>query len=562
MAVSRGGMRRARPLCAAASSFSALTALLRGNSFAAAACADDLGFRDEFGAPCESWVAYNCSLAEQWGYTEQGKADLLEACGSSCGRCATAAPSSAPSVPPTSAPTLVPVLLDNCKDAEAYIDERGATCGTWALYDCWKADLWGYSPEGKVALLSNCLESCGRCRSASPTAVPTAAPTPPPTAPLAPGECGDDFGFRDEMGYGCSVWAAYDCERAEEWSYTPGGKEALIGACRSACGLCPTPAPSLTPSAPPSAAAVLALAAVPADCKDATGFVDEMGAKCSDWAFYDCFSADAWSYTFAGKVALLEHCLHSCGRCASVAPSPSPTAQPVASPTAPLAPGVCGDQPGFVDEKGMHCEDWRLYSCASATAWSYSEEGKAAILANCKEACGFCDPTVAPSVLPTAAPSAPPTLVPTASPSVSPTLVPTASPSVPATSAPSVSPSSVPTAAPSAPPTLAPSVSPSAAPTSEPSAAPTASPTLASAAPSAAPTWSPSAVPTLEPTVEVCEDTPGFVDEMGYPCSSWVAYDCTRATSWQYTEEAEKKLLENCRKSCRLCSVTTTIIYP
>ena len=110
-------------------------------------------------------------------------------------------------------------------------------------------------------------------------------------------------------------------------------------------------------------------------------------------------------------------------------------------------------------------------------------------------------PTDAPTPAPTDSPTPAPTDSPTPAPTDSPTPAPTDSPTPAPTDSPTPAPTDSPTPAPSSAPTPAPTDSPTPAPTDSPTPAPTDSPTPApSSAPTPAPTDSPTPAPTDLPT--------------------------------------------------------------
>jgi hypothetical protein len=107
-------------------------------------------------------------------------------------------------------------------------------------------------------------------------------------------------------------------------------------------------------------------------------------------------------------------------------------------------------------------------------------------------------PSLVPSAVPIIAPSKNPTVVPSQAPSISPTAIPTVSPSLNPSAIPSLFPSWDPTAV----PTYSPSVTPSSAPTVTPTVVPTATPTIIPTfIPSQNPTVVPSTCPSVVPTV-------------------------------------------------------------
>eukprot|EP00746_Dinoflagellata_sp_MGD_P081084 gnl/MRDRNA2_/MRDRNA2_32289_c0_seq1.p1 gnl/MRDRNA2_/MRDRNA2_32289_c0~~gnl/MRDRNA2_/MRDRNA2_32289_c0_seq1.p1 ORF type:complete len:205 (+),score=43.23 gnl/MRDRNA2_/MRDRNA2_32289_c0_seq1:85-699(+) len=51
-------------------------------------CLDDINFMDETGMKCTGWRGYDCSTAHSvWGYSVQGKDDLLQKCAATCTVC-------------------------------------------------------------------------------------------------------------------------------------------------------------------------------------------------------------------------------------------------------------------------------------------------------------------------------------------------------------------------------------------------------------------------------------------------------------------------------------------
>ncbi|KAK3239758.1 hypothetical protein CYMTET_50341 [Cymbomonas tetramitiformis] len=80
-------------------------------------CVDDLQFEDELGNACSTWEGYNCSEALSLGYTEEGKADILESCELSCGLCVALPP------PPPPAPEYA-----NVSSCITYISLMSGTC--------------------------------------------------------------------------------------------------------------------------------------------------------------------------------------------------------------------------------------------------------------------------------------------------------------------------------------------------------------------------------------------------------------------------------------------------
>jgi len=59
----------------------------------------------------------------------------------------------------------------------------------------------------------------------------------------------------------------------------------------------------------------------------------------------------------------------------------------------------------------------------------------------------------------------------------------------------------------------------------------------------------------------ICEDTPKFVDEMGYHCWDWEGHKCENAAkTWEYTEMGEIEVLRNCKASCGLCQPEASLI--
>ena len=109
-------------------------------------------------------------------------------------------------------------------------------------------------------------------------------------------------------------------------------------------------------------------------CADTPGFVDAKGYSCSDWRGpYNCGDAES-EYAFSHDEAeeLRANCRRGCGLCDS-------------------GTETCANTPGFVDEKGWVCADWAGYDCAAAEAeYAFSQEGVEALRANCRAECGSC----------------------------------------------------------------------------------------------------------------------------------------------------------------------------
>lgn len=51
-------------------------------------CFDKHGYIDAYGETCEDWAGYDCKQAEEeWGYTAEEEADLIENCAKTCDAC-------------------------------------------------------------------------------------------------------------------------------------------------------------------------------------------------------------------------------------------------------------------------------------------------------------------------------------------------------------------------------------------------------------------------------------------------------------------------------------------
>merc|ERR1719161_189812 len=66
--------------------------------------------------------------------------------------------------------------------------------------------------------------------------------------------------------------------------------------------------------------------------------------------------------------------------------------------------------------------------------------------------------------------------------------------------------------------------------------------------------------PPCDPAGPGCCDKPGYLDEKGYGCATWVGHKCDLAVEdfegkdgSKYTDAGEKDLLANCELSCGLC---------
>eukprot|EP00662_Eupelagonemidae_sp_cell21_P027435 gene27436-biopygen104149 len=63
--------------------------------------------------------------------------------------------------------------------------------------------------------------------------------------------------------------------------------------------------------------------------------------------------------------------------------------------------------------------------------------------------------------------------------------------------------------------------------------------------------------PPSAPPVTPCVDTPGYVDELGFRCVDWAAFNCLDASGkYGYTPVGQERLLENCALTCMESSKT------
>ena len=115
------------------------------------------------------------------------------------------------------------------------------------------------------------------------------------------------------------------------------------------------------------------------DCVNTPWFHDASGYTCSQWAGYDCTTADAdgdagWGFSPEEKQELLENCRRDCHVCDT-------------------GTALCADTPGFVDAKGYSCSDWRgPYNCGDAESeYAFSHDEAEELRANCRRGCGLCD---------------------------------------------------------------------------------------------------------------------------------------------------------------------------
>ncbi|KAK3235705.1 hypothetical protein CYMTET_54104, partial [Cymbomonas tetramitiformis] len=227
-------------------------------------CADDEAFRDEKTYPCSTWSDFDCTAAvTQFGYTEEGAADILQRCELSCGLCAN------------------PPFPDACFNDVFFKDELGNDCITWESYNCSDAVNLGYTEEGTADILENCERSCGLC---------VTPPPPPPHSPeyanvsscitytsLVSGTCESngmrpvldevecevaslEAGFTDSTAsrdygdpnypIGCYIYSWYGVDRLwinQEVSFVTYSNCATYARCICACFLPPPP-----PSSPPT----------------------------------------------------------------------------------------------------------------------------------------------------------------------------------------------------------------------------------------------------------------------------------------------------------------------
>ncbi|KAK3268179.1 hypothetical protein CYMTET_23307 [Cymbomonas tetramitiformis] len=137
-------------------------------------CIDDGDFRDEKAYPCSTWSGYNCSGAADWGYTEEGTADILENCEVSCGLCTLPPPPLSPLRLPST--PFSPPISDECTESSTFRDEKAYPCSTWSGYNCSGAADWGYTEEGTADILENCRLSCSLCNPFPPPPIPPYSP--------------------------------------------------------------------------------------------------------------------------------------------------------------------------------------------------------------------------------------------------------------------------------------------------------------------------------------------------------------------------------------------------
>lgn len=214
-----------------------------------------------------------------------------------------------------------------CLDNPFFEDEDGYTCDEWKGYNCKAAaDEWGLSEEGLVELLDNCCETCN-----------------PPiiTYPEEP-ECKDNPEFLDAQDRVCAEWAGYDCRGF--WSkYTDEEMQDVRDNCCKTCN---------------------------SSCVDNWLFVDEKGERCAEWRGYDCRQAvETEEYTQEGENEINEQCCATC-RASDVAKE------------------ICDDDAEFLDEEGYACEEWKSFSCNTASElWGYSEKGQKDLLEKCCRTC-------------------------------------------------------------------------------------------------------------------------------------------------------------------------------
>ena len=155
-------------------------------------CEDDAAFVDEWAWGYTAWVMNYMGAEAAWGYSAQGKADLIANCPRACGLCS---------------------CWQGCFDTPDFRDESGFSCGAWAGYDCATSATEYMSPEGVEVLLENCPKTCG-C------------------------PCEDDAAFVDEWAWGYTAWVMNYMGAEAAWGYSAQGKADLIANCPRACGLC------------------------------------------------------------------------------------------------------------------------------------------------------------------------------------------------------------------------------------------------------------------------------------------------------------------------------------
>jgi hypothetical protein len=62
------------------------------------------------------------------------------------------------------------------------------------------------------------------------------------------------------------------------------------------------------------------------------------------------------------------------------------------------------------------------------------------------------------------------------------------------------------------------------------------------------------------PSSDMCEDTAGYVDSVGFDCSSHIGYDCRNGVlyteEYGYSLEGWQDMVESCPESCGLCEIS------
>jgi hypothetical protein len=154
-----------------------------GENATPSSCEDTDGFFDAKGRACLEWTGYDC-LGVWSGYTSEDMLQLRSSCVLSCGLCEEEGPE-------------LPLQDDGdsfageqCQDSSGFVDAKGGRCSDWVGYDCFQAELYGYSATEAALVTKSCPESCGLC-----------------SADL----CYDNADFADDRGAHCSDWIGFDC---------------------------------------------------------------------------------------------------------------------------------------------------------------------------------------------------------------------------------------------------------------------------------------------------------------------------------------------------------------
>jgi len=270
-----------------------------------------------------------------------------------------------------------------CYDNPMYISMEAAPCSAFSGLDCTQMEAFGWDRNSKIRLIRNCPLSCSLCPSSSPTSSPT---------PL----CHDDTNYTIRRGFPCERFKGLDCFHLIDQGFFLDDAEGheVLRRCSLSCGICDM----LTPSASPSAS-----------CFDQPYYRNRLGLACENFEGLSCHKSSVLGLTMKEVRVLQASCPEACGECftshpskvPSFGPSKVPSIEPSLSPTP-----ACYDVPSYVDPfLGLQCQKYKKMGVECKLMKSiFNEKQFKALIENCASSCGVCD-SVSPSSVPSITPS-------------------------------------------------------------------------------------------------------------------------------------------------------------